>query len=254
MYTYIYRPIYSLKASSHSLPTPVARLHANLIRLHAFISLHSSPFSLRPFPLFPPSDFTLKYSVRKNCGDDIDKLCKKARVTDDAIDSIPVTTLQYAFGAGNVQGCLSDKYKLIHSPECKTEVMRNMRIVLKSFGMNRNLVKACQDDRTKFCKDVPAGGGRMMECIRDHYKLLSDACQKAEFAVVNKLHVLQGLAGNEVGGLRGAGSSTFAVTGPLAMIALVSLGILLSAAAITFLRRWRRGSKGYTVVTMDKSG
>ena len=194
--------------------------------------------------------------MRKNCGDDIDKLCKKARVTDDAIDSIPsmATTLQYAFGAGNVQQCLSDKYKLIHSPECKTEVMRNMRIVLKSFGMNRNLVKACQDDRTKFCKDVPAGGGRMMECIRDHYKLLSDACQKAEFAVVNKLHVLQGLAGNEVGGLRGAGSSTFAVTGPLAMIALVSLGILLSAAAITFLRRWRRGSKGYTVVTMDKSG
>jgi len=37
----------------------------------------------------------------------------------------------------------------------------------------------CQDDATRFCANVPAGGGRIQACLKAHEKELSPACLKA---------------------------------------------------------------------------
>ena len=35
---------------------------------------------------------------------------------------------------------------------------------------------ACKQDAAMFCKDVQPGGGRIVECLMDHQKDLSDSC------------------------------------------------------------------------------
>jgi Cysteine rich repeat len=39
--------------------------------------------------------------------------------------------------------------------------------------------EACKPDVDKFCSDVAAGGGRVMECLKQHQSELSDTCKSA---------------------------------------------------------------------------
>lgn len=157
-----------------------------------------------------------------------------------------------------VQKCLAKNYAKLQSAECKDEVMHNMRIRLKSFQMNDEMNKACAEDQKKFCGAIEGGGGRLMICIREHYKLLSDKCKESTTNVVDKLEALQDEHAASGSGIRGAGtgggSSSISLSGPLAMAGVVSMGILLSGLIITLLGRIRRKSKGYSVVTIDKGG
>jgi hypothetical protein len=36
--------------------------------------------------------------------------------------------------------------------------------------------KACKQDAEAFCKGIQPGGGRIVNCLKDHQKELSDAC------------------------------------------------------------------------------
>jgi len=38
---------------------------------------------------------------------------------------------------------------------------------------------ACRDDAKNFCKGVQPGGGRILDCLKDHYKEISDSCYQA---------------------------------------------------------------------------
>ncbi len=38
--------------------------------------------------------------------------------------------------------------------------------------------KDCKDDKNKFCADVQMGGGRIIKCLNDHSKDLSDKCRE----------------------------------------------------------------------------
>ena len=40
--------------------------------------------------------------------------------------------------------------------------------------------QACQPDVDKFCSGVAAGGGRVMQCLKQHESELSDACKAAQ--------------------------------------------------------------------------
>ncbi len=47
-------------------------------------------------------------------------------------------------------------------------------------GHGRGVVRqACSADIAKFCSDVHAGGGRVMECFKAHKDDLSDGCKSA---------------------------------------------------------------------------
>ncbi len=39
--------------------------------------------------------------------------------------------------------------------------------------------EACRDDAKTFCKGIQPGGGRILDCLEDHYKEISDACYSA---------------------------------------------------------------------------
>ena len=225
-----------------------------------------------PVPITPHhSDSTLRYALNRNCAQDISDICKVEKVQEQAVEAVQAMLLKTAKAlkvtesmsqmpvVEGVQKCLSNKYTEIRVPACKDEVMRNMRIVLKSFSMNPSLSGPCKEDTEKFCSKVPVGGGRMQDCLRNHYDLLSGQCQDAEFKVRKKLEVLealtiQGASGQEVRFGESAASSSISLSGPLAMAGVVSMGILIAAGVVTLVRRLRLRSKGYTVVTMDKGG
>lgn len=68
--------------------------------------------------------------------------------------------------------CMKDNVSKL-SPECqqkfaaKKEQMQEVR-------------EACKDDKEKFCKDVPLGDGKVMECMKKNMEQLSEGC-KAQF-------------------------------------------------------------------------
>src|ERR1700728_4543604 len=37
----------------------------------------------------------------------------------------------------------------------------------------------CTDDAQKFCANVESGGGRILQCLKDHKESLSDKCKQA---------------------------------------------------------------------------
>ncbi len=59
------------------------------------------------------------------------------------------------------------------SPACKAEV-NEMK------AREEAAREACKPDVEKFCAGVAAGGGRIMECLKQHESELSDACKAAQ--------------------------------------------------------------------------
>ncbi len=39
--------------------------------------------------------------------------------------------------------------------------------------------EACRNDAQNFCHDVQPGGGRIIQCLKDHFKEISDSCYQA---------------------------------------------------------------------------
>lgn len=54
------------------------------------------------------------------------------------------------------------------SPECKLQVLRVAELQADDYHMDRTLYYACRNDREHFCQEVPAGGGKVFECLFKH--------------------------------------------------------------------------------------
>lgn len=89
----------------------------------------------------------------KPCADDATRLCKEVQP-----------------GQGRVAKCLkSHKDEL--SPACKEHI-----------AMAREKIKgakdACKEDAQKLCKNIQPGGGRIVQCLKQHESELSHACKE----------------------------------------------------------------------------
>lgn len=89
------------------------------------------------------------------CKADREKLCKSAKP-----------------GQGRVWVCLKSHEDELSS-ECKTH-MSTLREKGKEF------TQACKADIKANCKDVKAGGGRVLQCLKEHKDKVSPGC-KAKF-------------------------------------------------------------------------
>lgn len=108
--------------------------------------------------------------AKADCAQDIDKLCS---------DVTP--------GGGRVLDCLSSKADKL-STSCA-----NSQTDLKaaaSKAMDRATVafrKDCGGDVQKFCKDVPSGQGRLLDCLSKHEDGLSGSCKNFEAKLSEKV-------------------------------------------------------------------
>ena len=89
----------------------------------------------------------------KPCADDAAKLCKGVQP-----------------GQGGMMKCLKEHQSDV-SPACKENIAK-MKEKIEEFK------EACKDDAGKLCKDVKPGGGRVLQCLKQHEGELSAACKE----------------------------------------------------------------------------
>lgn len=73
---------------------------------------------------------------------------------------------------GERQACLQRKAAQLSVP-CRP-MLRERLVRMK--GEMQQLRVACEADRKQFCRDVPLGGGAMMQCLESHAQEVSDQC------------------------------------------------------------------------------
>ncbi len=89
---------------------------------------------------------------RRPCSEDVAKFCKDVQP-----------------GGGAMAKCLKDHESEL-SQVCKEHISQMEQRV-------EDFKEACQSDAAKFCKDVKAGGGRILRCLKEHEAELSPACK-----------------------------------------------------------------------------
>ncbi len=96
------------------------------------------------------------------CRQDRDKFCKDVKN-----------------GQGRIRECLQSHLDEL-SPACREHVEAKAKATPRAGKrMIPRRLKGCEAELDKFCKDVKPGGGRYVDCLKEHEADLSDACKKS---------------------------------------------------------------------------
>jgi hypothetical protein len=110
------------------------------------------------------------FAQPRPCEEDAKKLCPDAKP-----------------GSGAIRKCLEEHRDQL-SEACRQRISQ-------SRGRRQGYpprFQGCEADLDKYCKETPPGGGRLLNCLREHEKDLSEECKK-------------GIAERRGGGGRGKG-------------------------------------------------
>jgi hypothetical protein len=72
-------------------------------------------------------------------------------------------------GQGRIVRCMKAHENEL-SQACKEQIAEERE-------KEQEFVRSCRADDTKFCKDVKRGGGRIINCLKQHEAELSQACK-----------------------------------------------------------------------------
>jgi hypothetical protein len=89
----------------------------------------------------------------KPCRDDAARLCPDVKP-----------------GGGALAKCMKEHASEL-SPACKNNIA-------KAKKKAQEFKQACKDDATKLCKGVKQGGGKIVQCLKQHEDELSAACKE----------------------------------------------------------------------------
>jgi hypothetical protein len=77
-------------------------------------------------------------------------------------------------GGGRIMACLREHHSDV-SPGCKSVLTKGGAAKPGMGGW----FKTCEADVAKLCKDIPAGKGRIAQCLKTHSDQLTPACKAA---------------------------------------------------------------------------
>ena len=115
-------------------------------------------------------DFTNDLSLAEACRGDVDKFCSKVEP-----------------GSGRVHNCLrSHRDKL--SDGCRREELRLEAKESENIGMTPNLLHACKDERSLFCRRVAPGQARVFRCLVENMASadFGDSCKGVIMQKLNR--------------------------------------------------------------------
>jgi Cysteine rich repeat len=87
------------------------------------------------------------------CVEDAEKLCKGIQA-----------------GQGRLAQCLKEHSDQL-SPACKANIAEAKEKI-------QDFTQACKDDMTKLCNGTKPGGGRILQCLKQHEAELTPACKE----------------------------------------------------------------------------
>jgi hypothetical protein len=90
----------------------------------------------------------------KPCADDAAKLCKGV-----------------SQGGGKIAKCLKEHSNEL-SPACKENIEKAKKKM-------QDIKQVCNEDAKQLCKDTKPGGGKVMQCLKQHESELSASCKDA---------------------------------------------------------------------------
>jgi hypothetical protein len=90
------------------------------------------------------------------CAADAEKLCKGVEP-----------------GQGRILSCLKEKWDEV-SPECQAYVASELQ---EAKAKQESIEQACGKEVKEYCKDVQAGQGRVLNCLKEHEASLSEECK-----------------------------------------------------------------------------
>lgn len=101
--------------------------------------------------------------VTQNCADDIKKHCSKITA-----------------GGGRVVACLFAHNDKI-SGQCTIAMIEGSVALNAIMDSLRHLAKStsCRSDLRQYCRGIPAGGGRLYQCLKKNFATLTDGCRAA---------------------------------------------------------------------------
>lgn len=117
------------------------------------ISQPAGPALLAGLFLLSLATVALAGEGRKPCADDVARLCKDVQP-----------------GQGRVAKCLKERKEEL-SLACKEHIATARKKV-------KGAKDACKEDAQKLCKDIQPGGGRIVQCLKQHESELSHACRE----------------------------------------------------------------------------
>ncbi|HUI24682.1 MAG TPA: hypothetical protein VL403_01260 [Candidatus Kryptonia bacterium] len=91
-------------------------------------------------------------------------------------------------GGGRIKKCLRE-HQADLSDACKARIQQ-------ALAERKGPHHACAADVEKFCQGVPAGGGKIAQCLKDHAADLSPECQAA-WATHRQQHALKSGAASQ---------------------------------------------------------
>ena len=86
------------------------------------------------------------------CRADVEKFCKGIKA-----------------GHGRIWACLKS-----HEAELSQACVDHMAASKEKMKV---FISACKEDKKKFCKDIRAGKGRIISCLKSHEQELSEGCR-----------------------------------------------------------------------------
>ncbi|XP_062582222.1 Golgi apparatus protein 1-like isoform X2 [Saccostrea cucullata] len=104
------------------------------------------------------SDYRLIYHFVDQCGKDITQFsCGRVAPLDE----------NDVHSQGKTLECLADKIGDL-ADGCRKQLLRVAELQADDYHLDRQLYYACREDREHLCDEVPAGGGKIYECLFKH--------------------------------------------------------------------------------------
>ncbi|CAK9798296.1 Golgi apparatus protein 1 [Anthophora plagiata] len=113
------------------------------------------------------SDFRIITPFSSDCENDIKKFkCDKIQPYRD-------------ISQGQILACLQEHVNELQL-QCKRHILHVSEIQAENINLDRQLYLACEEDRTKFCRNIRPGSGQVYKCLMQHKtdRAMTAVCQE----------------------------------------------------------------------------
>ncbi|XP_018326849.1 Golgi apparatus protein 1 isoform X2 [Agrilus planipennis] len=129
--------------------------------------------NIEHFQILTLKDYHFSYKFKVACKSDAMRFCRDAK-TKSAV----VVCLSEKYRNDTLNGIKSNIKK-----ECRQQLKAQLFQIRENINFDPHLKAACEKDISRYCSNVDAGSGQILECLQAVEEKLTDTCHKEVFKV-----------------------------------------------------------------------